>query len=125
MEHNDHDGKFPSLGTMHTGGVAQGQCRKFFAHKRHFVTASLYDGDMLLWHGTDQRASVPVEDIEAVVVFGHNHAIADAKLVLWEELYTLSIRIKALLQGTVERLCPNGTDIEGCQDLDIGAWINC
>ena len=82
VQHEHHDGKFPALGTVHAGGVAQGQGREFLAHNRHFVTAGLYDSDVFLWHGTNQRARLTVEDIEAVIVFRHDHPIADAELLV-------------------------------------------
>ena len=125
VEHDNHDREFAALGTMDASGIPQAQCREFFADKYRFVTPCLYDGDVLLWYGTDQRAGITVEDIEAIVVLGHDHAITDAKLVLWQEVYPLPVRIEALLQGAVQCVRPDGTDIEWRQDFDISAWINC
>jgi hypothetical protein len=66
VEHDHHDREFAALGTMDAGGIPQAQCREFFADKYRFLTPGLYDGDVLLWHGTDQRAGITVEDIETI-----------------------------------------------------------
>src|SRR4026207_1791813 len=104
VEHEDHDGKLSSLRTMHAGGVAQSERREFFADKGDFVTPRPYDRDVLVWHSTDQRAGVTIKDIEAIVVLRYDDAITHTKLVRWEEVHTLSVRIETLLQGTVQRL---------------------
>ena len=104
VEHEDHDGKLSSLRTMHAGGVAQSERREFLAGKDDFVTPRLYDRDVLFWHSTDQRAGVPIKDIQAIVVLRDDDAVTHARRVLWEEVHTLSVRIEPLLQGAVQHL---------------------